>query len=291
VPARHKGGGNRILQRIATPPTPPDMPRTTDATAAVAVVIPAYQEAATIAGLVHRVRAAAPAARLIVVDDGSRDGTGALAGAEGAEVLRAPANEGKGAALRRGMAEAVAGGAALVVTLDGDGQHRPEDIPRLVAAAAARPGRIVLGSRRAQREGVPPARWHANRIADFWISWAAGHHVDDSQSGFRAYPAAALADLARYAGRAPGFVFESEILIDAARRGIETEAVPIPALHGAVLRRPSHFRPVADIARIVMMVAGKLLARGMAPLGLARSLTQRRALGRAAPPERRDDLP
>lgn len=234
------------------------------------MVIPAFQEAATIAGIVARVRATLPEARLIVVDDGSTDGTGEIAAAAGAEVLRNRGNEGKGAALRRGMRAALSGGAAMVATLDGDGQHRPEDLPRLLAAA--RDGRIVIGSRRRGGASQPAARRAANRIADFWISWAARHPVADSQSGCRLYPAAALAGLDRYEGRARGFAFESELLIDAARAGFPTVAVDIPALYGPALRRPSHFRPVADIARIVMMVGGKLLARGMDPVGLVRSL-------------------
>jgi len=167
------------------------------------------------------------------------------------------------------MRAALAGGAAFVATLDGDGQHRPEDVPRL--AALARADRIVIGSRR-RAEGQPASRRRANRVADFWISWAAGHPVADSQSGFRIYPAAALTDLDRYEGRARRFSFESEILIDAARRGITTVAADIPALYAGTLKRRSHFRPVTDIAGIVVMVAGKLLARGMDPAGLYRSL-------------------
>ncbi len=237
-----------------------------------AVVVPAFQEAATIAALVVRLRATLPGVVPLVVDDGSTDGTGAIAAAAGAEVIAAPANEGKGAALRRGMRAALARGAQYVATLDGDGQHRPEDLPRL--AAMARADRIVIGSRR-NAAGQPAARRRANRVADFWISWAAGHHVADSQSGLRIYPHAALLDLDRYEGRALRFSFESEILIDAARAGITTVAADIPALYAGTLQRQSHFRPVADIARIVMMVAGKLLARGMDPAGLYRSLAYR----------------
>lgn len=248
----------------------------TDATATdlslppgLTVVVPAFQEAATIAALVARLRATLPGIVPLVVDDGSTDGTGAIAAAAGAELISAPGNEGKGAALRRGMRAALARGAAFVATLDGDGQHRPEDLPRL--AVLARPDRIVIGSRR-RAQGQPAARRRANRVADFWISWAAGHPVADSQSGFRIYPAPALADLDRYEGRARRFSFESEILIDAARRGITTVAADIPALYAGTLQRASHFRPVADIAGIVMMVAGKLFARGMDPAGLYRSL-------------------
>ncbi|NMJ41313.1 glycosyltransferase family 2 protein [Roseomonas sp. JC162] len=242
---------------------------------ALAIVIPAYQEGATIAGLVARMRAVVPEVPPLVVDDGSTDGTAAEARAAGAEVLALPSNQGKGAALRQGMRAALAGGADYVATLDGDGQHRPEDLPRLLALA--RPDRIVIGSRR-RATGQPAARRRANRVADFWISWAAGHAVADSQSGFRIYPAAALTALDRYEGRARRFSFESEILIDAARAGITTVAADIPALYAGTLKRPSHFRPVADISRIVMMVAGKLLARGMDPAGLRRALAGLRRL-------------
>jgi glycosyltransferase involved in cell wall biosynthesis len=253
-----------VTEATATDPSPLPL--------SLAVVVPAYQEAATIAALLARLRAALPGITPMVVDDGSTDGTGAIAAAAGATLVTAPANEGKGAALRRGMRAALAGGAAFVATLDGDGQHRPEDLPRL--AALARPDRIVIGSRR-NAEGQPAARRRANRVADFWISWAARHPVADSQSGFRIYPAAALTDLDRYEGRARRFSFESEILIDAARAGITTVAADIPALYAGTLKRASHFRPVADIAGIVMMVAGKLFARGMDPAGLYRSLATR----------------
>ncbi|MBR0660090.1 glycosyltransferase family 2 protein [Roseomonas oryzicola] len=242
---------------------------------ALAIVIPAYQEGATIAGLIARMRAVVPEVPPLVVDDGSTDATAREALMAGAEVLALPANQGKGAALRQGMRAALAGGAGYVATLDGDGQHRPEDLPRLLALA--RPDRIVIGSRR-RATGQPAARRRANRVADFWISWAAGHAVADSQSGFRIYPAAALTALDRYEGRARRFSFESEILIDAARAGITTVAADIPALYAGTLKRPSHFRPVADISRIVMMVAGKLLARGMDPAGLRRALAGLRRL-------------
>ncbi|WP_211883336.1 glycosyltransferase family 2 protein [Plastoroseomonas hellenica] len=243
--------------------------------AAFAIVIPAYQEAATIAGIVGAARAAMPGVPLLVVDDGSTDGTGAAAEAAGARVLRLEGNAGKGAALRAGMRAMLAEGASWVLTMDADGQHRAADLPQLAAAARAHPQAIVIGSRRADQANAPAARRRANRVADFWVSWAAGQFIADSQSGFRAYPAGALAELARYDGADLRFSFESAILIDAARRGFGVAAIDIPALYGA-MQRHSHFRPVADITRIVLMVAGRLLARGMYPTGLVRSLRQPR---------------
>ena len=96
--------------------------------------------------------------------------------------------------------------------------------------------------------------------------------MEDSQSGLRVYPARLLRELARRPAMAAGFAFESEILIEAGRAGVRTASVAIPAIYGEALRRESHFRPVTDITRIVLIVAGKLLRRGMDPIGLWRSL-------------------
>jgi glycosyltransferase involved in cell wall biosynthesis len=240
------------------------------------IVIPAFNEAATIGEIVRQCCAAVGSACVTVVDDGSYDGTAAVAAHSGAKVLRHCENQGKGSALMHGMRAAIAGGAAAVVTLDGDGQHRPQDLPRLLTCSRAWPGHIVIGSRRTSGNMAPCARRVANRIADFWVSWAAQHPIDDSQSGFRVYPARVVDLIAERPLLARGFAFESEILIEAGRLGIRTVAIDIPAIYGTVLTRRSHFRPVADITKIVLMVAGKLLARKMDPAGLWHSLTLKR---------------
>src|SRR5690242_15272206 len=100
---------------------------------AVAVVIPAFQAADTIATVVSRTRGAVPASRVYVVDDGSTDGTGERGRAAGAAVLVHARNRGKGAALATGIARALGDGAGVIVTLDADAQHPPEEIPRLAA--------------------------------------------------------------------------------------------------------------------------------------------------------------
>jgi hypothetical protein len=174
------------------------------------------------------------------------------------------------------MQHALGLGVAGVVTLDGDGQHAPEEIPRLLAEARVHPGEIVVGARTFGRDAAPRSRYLANRVADFWIGWAAGQPLADSQSGFRVYPAALLKQVEVKHGPARGFVFESELLIAAARHGFGSRAVPISALYPQAAR-PSHFRPVLDIVRITRMVAWKLLSRGMNPAGLRRVLTRRPA--------------
>jgi glycosyltransferase involved in cell wall biosynthesis len=235
----------------------------------IAVVIPAYNEAATIRSVAERTLA--QAARVIVVDDGSVDGT--VAALDGLQVtlIRNPRNLGKAASLWRGMSLALAENASAVVTLDGDGQHRPEDIPRLLQAHHASPEALVVGARLHQGGNIPADRYLANRFANFWVAWAAGQRVEDSQSGFRIYPASLLRALPARLGSAAGFVFESEVLIEAGRRGVRLAWVPVPAIYEPRGRR-SHFRPVTDIVLITRMVAWKLLSRGLYLRGLLRSL-------------------
>ncbi|MDB5820109.1 MAG: hypothetical protein JWQ11_3749 [Rhizobacter sp.] len=241
---------------------------------AVPIIIPAYDEARTIRSLVED--ALVTGAAVVVVDDGSTDGT--MARLDGLPITRLvhATNLGKAAALRSGFAHALAQGAVAAVAFDGDGQHDPADAPSLVSAWRRSPSRIVIGSRLHDRRQFPRARWLANRFACFWISWATGHRIADSQSGFRVYPRAVM-KLA-LAGRVGSsrFTFESEILIEAAEHGHLTRSVSIAARYPDDARR-SHFRPVVDITKIVLMVATRLLKKGMHPLGLWRSLRWRDA--------------
>lgn len=241
--------------------------------AAVALVIPAYNEAQAIGDVIAR--ALALGHRVVVIDDGSTDATWAAVARHPVVALRHPANRGKAAALLTGIAHALTAGAERVVTLDADGQHRPEDVPRLLAVGELVPAAIVIGSRRADGKRAPRARYWANRIADFWISWAAGQPIEDTQSGLRLYPASALRRLLGGIARSDGFAFESEILIEAGRAGIAIVPVPIAALYGGPTQRASHFRPLRDIPKIVVMVARKLLAYGLFPAGLWRAISGR----------------
>lgn len=237
----------------------------------VVVVIPAFNEAATIRDVAARARAQLP--KVIVVDDGSTDGTADQLQDLDVTVIRNLQNEGKAVSLWRGMGAALAQGAVAVITLDADGQHQPEDIPQLLDVARQRPGLLVVASRLRRLEAPPPLRLFANRCANFWISWAAGYRIADSQSGFRLYPAALLRRLPPPRGRGSCFVFESEVLIEASWQGVRSLPVVIESVYPKVAR-PSHYQPVWDTVRIIKMVALRLLRRGMYPLGLWRVLRE-----------------
>jgi UDP:flavonoid glycosyltransferase YjiC (YdhE family) len=233
-----------------------------------AAVIPAYNEAGTIGDVVARTLVFVP--HVIVIDDGSSDGTADLLRELPVTLLRHARNLGKAAALWHGMQQAIDHGASAVITLDGDGQHEPESIPALIALHRRAPQALIIGSRLHDAHVIPLKRYLANRVANFWMSWAAGQPIADSQSGFRLYPTTLLSSLALSCDRTKGFVFESELLIEAGRQGIQIRSIPVSAIYGRHLRR-SHFRQVRDITRITRMVARKLLARRLDLPALIRS--------------------
>jgi glycosyltransferase involved in cell wall biosynthesis len=217
------------------------------------VVVPAFDEAATIERVVRGALAHAP---VIVVDDGSSDATAAVARAAGAEAIRHPRRLGKGQAIRTGLAAAASRGATSVVTLDGDGQHDPADIPRLVAAAERVPGALVIGGRLGESGGFVRGRLNAVRVAGFFVNWVTGLHVEDTQSGFRLYPLPLVRELPTRRG---GFVFETEVLVVAARHRFTIREVPVRAAPRAAQR--SRFRPLVDGGLIGAYLAGQGLGR------------------------------
>jgi glycosyltransferase involved in cell wall biosynthesis len=231
----------------------------------VVVLVPALNEALRIRDVVTG--ALAHCANVMVVDDGSDDDTCARIADLPVIVLRHPQRMGKGASLRDGFAEALRRGFQAVLTMDGDGQHAADDIPRLLEAGNRHPGAVIIGARLRKRSQQPLYRRLANEFGDWGIAWGTGYQVADSQSGQRLYPAAvaALDDV-------PGenFVFEAQILISAARRlGTRCVSVPIESryksVHSAEQFRASHFRPFRDFSRITRHIVLQALRHGDVP--------------------------
>lgn len=235
----------------------------------IAAVIPAYNEANTIFEVVSRT--CQQVDWVIVVDDGSSDGTAEKLTHLPVTVVRHANNLGKATALWQGIKLAIEKGAEAVLTLDADGQHCPGEIPRLVAAGRRHPDKIIIAARLVKRSSVPIMRRFANAMADFWISWAAGHPILDTQSGFRVYPITLLKQLHKKSSLRHGFVFESEILIEAAKQGYWTKSIAIDAIYPKNAR-PSYYRPTRDTLLIIRMVAWQLLSRGLYLQGLVATL-------------------
>ena len=237
------------------------------------VVIPAYNEAATVRDVAAR--ALKQCRNVIVVDDASSDGTGSALTGLDVTLLRNERNCGKAGSLVQGFEHALSHGTVAVLTLDADGQHAPEEIPAFLERSLDDPNAFLIGVRRCDQRRVSFWRYTANRIADFWIGLAAGQPIDDSQSGFRLYPSRLLREVMIPHGRGASFVYESEILIEAARQGfaIGNVAVSVSPRLGP---SPSHFRPLLDVLRITRMVVWKLIHRRMFFYGLYRVIVRRK---------------
>jgi len=189
--------------------------------------------------------------RVFVVDDGSTDRTAERAQGAGAVVVRHEENRGKGAAIRTGLARALAEPCTHILFIDADFQHDPAEIPKLVDRAERGTGDFVLGERELKREAMPAARFYSNVIGSRILSGLIGVGVADSQSGFRLV----RADLLRHVqltGRK--YEIETEMLIKLVRRGAVLERVPVRRLQYEGAR--SKMRPFRDTFRTCMLALG-----------------------------------
>ncbi len=209
-------------------------------------VIPARDAEATVGDVVRGLTKALPGVSVLVVDDGSSDGTSGAARSAGADVLRHEVNRGKGAALQTGFDEALRRGADRVITLDADRQHDPSLAPQLLHALDR--SDIVIGSRDGNRAGMPWIRRATNSVMTGIVSHLAGHRIEDTQSGYRAVRVAVLRSVRPPSSR---FEYESEFLIEAGRKGFTFGSVPIPTLYNAP---GSHIHPVRDTARFLKLL-------------------------------------
>jgi glycosyltransferase involved in cell wall biosynthesis len=201
-----------------------------------AALVPSFRCASTVGRVVEGLRNVVP--DVLVVDDGSGDGTPDAARAAGARVLVRPANGGKGSALRDGLAALLAEPFTHVAFVDADGQHDPADLPGLLEAARSGAD-FVIGSRLKDTAAMPAKNYWANTIGDKVLGRMTGLPVEDGQSGYRVI----AADLLRLLNlRAERYSIENEILIKAAPRVRRFAAVPVKTIYGV----RSHYRPFRD---------------------------------------------
>ncbi|HUR44585.1 MAG TPA: glycosyltransferase family 2 protein [Candidatus Saccharimonadales bacterium] len=205
------------------------------------VVIPCLDEAATIRRIVEEVRAILP--EVWVVDDGSADGTAALAEQGGAKVIRSATSQGKGRALRMGWEEARKRGLSWVISMDGDGQHLPADIRRFLARAEAGAVDLVIGNRMSAPAGMPWLRRTVNGWMSRKLSRHAGIFVPDSQCGFRMMRLEAYSKVKLETDH---YEIESEVLLAFARAKLQIDFVPIAVIYR---QEQSKIHPLRDTVR------------------------------------------
>ena len=220
---------------------------------ACCVIVPAYREEKRIGRVVRGILAHCP--NVLVVDDGSDDRTAEEARAAGAEVIRHPGNRGKGSALNTGFERARQMGCEFVITVDGDGQHDPADLPAFMETYRKAGTPVLVGNRMDRTETMPWHRLLTNRFMSWLLSRKMGQHVPDTQCGYRLFRADVLPAMPPTAER---FAAESEVLLELSERGVKIGSVPIRVIYSD---EKSKIRPLRDTVRFFSMLRRRDRAR------------------------------
>jgi len=216
----------------------------------ICVIIPTYNESKEISRLIKEIKQ--QNLHVLVIDDGSTDSTGQIAKDAGAEVLINEHNLGKGSSLIKGFEHALKAGFDAVITLDGDGQHSPLDLPVFLAAANASDSQFFVGNRMHQTKGMPLIRIITNKFMSWLLSLVARQNIPDSQCGFRLIKKEALGKLNL---RTTKYEIESEMLIRASRLGFKIESVAITTIYAGA---KSKINPFMDTIRFFKFLLREL---------------------------------
>lgn len=229
------------------------------------VILPCYEEAATLASVIARLHATAPAAGVLVIDDASPDGTGAIADAIAAEdpsveVLHRPAKLGLGTAYAAGFRLALEQGFDCVVEMDADGSHLPEELPALLSALGDGAG-MALGARWIEGGRIEGWPWHrrwVSRTGTRIARLALRSRLRDITSGFRAIDAEWIARLPLDAMAAQGYGFQVEVAWGLERLGCRIVEVPITFVERRAGRSKMSVGIVAEALRLVLLWGWRL---------------------------------
>jgi glycosyltransferase involved in cell wall biosynthesis len=215
----------------------------------VCVLIPTFNNAKTLAQVIEGV--SNYTTNIIVVNDGSTDHTSeVLAQFSFLNIVSYERNQGKGMALRLGFKRAVELGYHYAISIDSDGQHFAEDLPKFIQKLQEYPKAIIIGARNMDQVSVPGKSSFGNKFSNFWFRLETGIKVGDTQSGYRLYPVRLLADKKYYTRK---YEFEIEVLVRAAWSGIDVVEVPVKVFYAEKSQRVSHFRPFRDFSRISVL--------------------------------------
>jgi glycosyltransferase involved in cell wall biosynthesis len=209
----------------------------------IIALVPTFNEVAHVAQVVASAQKYVP---VVVIDDGSSDGSGSAAALAGAKVLVHARNRGKGVALNTGFDYAAQRQVAAAITLDADGQHDPDEIPRFIEAFRSGLGDLIVGKRTYAE--MPGIRQWGNRTGQRLLQWAMGHPVPDNQSGYRLHSLEVLRCARPQSAR---FEAEVEILLRTQLAGLRIAWIPIKTIYADEV---SHYQPLRDSVLFLKMV-------------------------------------
>lgn len=213
------------------------------------VIIPTYNNASKIEAVIKEVLLQTK--NVIVVNDGATDNTlQLLEKFKNIEIISYPQNKGKGYAIKKGFKKAIELGFANAITIDSDGQHCAEDIPKFIEANKQKKDSIIIGTRSIIKGKISRKSSFANNISNFWFLVITGIKLDDTQSGFRLYPIKVMKHILTLTRR---YEFEIEIMVKASWQNIPIESIPISVIYPPEKERITHFRPVVDFVRISLL--------------------------------------
>jgi len=210
------------------------------------VLIPTYNEAETIEKLIIRVKE--EDLDIVVVDDGSSDDTGRIAGRVGAVLIRHAENMGKGASLRTGFKHVLKNDYDAVIVMDGDGQHSPRDIRRFIDYARSTDADLIIGNRMGDTKSMPFIRQATNRWMSGFLSRLCGQCIPDTQCGFRLIKNRVLKSVNLTTSK---YETESEILIRAGSEGFRIDSIPVRSIYNNEI---SSIHPIIDTYRFARFI-------------------------------------
>jgi glycosyltransferase involved in cell wall biosynthesis len=215
----------------------------------VCVLVPTFNNAQTLPAVLDSLLEYTD--QIVVVNDGSTDATtDVLEKFKALAVVSYPVNQGKGHALRTGFRKALELGYEYAITIDSDGQHFAEDLPKFIDKLENHPAAIVMGVRNMEQASVPGKSSFGHKFSNFWFKVETGLTINDTQSGYRLYPIKLIKD---FKFITPKYEFEIEVLVRAAWNGIEITEVPVRVYYAPKEIRVSHFRPFQDFSRISVL--------------------------------------
>jgi len=212
----------------------------------IAVVIPAYREGERIARVIADIKPYV--STVVVVDDCSPDNTSEQAQSAGAIVVRHEVNRGKGAALKTAFKKLAEMGYAYGITMDGDGQHDPQQLPLFIKEIKDSHATMVIGNRFSNAAGMPKVRWLVNRTMSWLISKICRCSIPDTQCGYRAM---AVTNPSILGAKSDHFDYESEVLILTARAKGVIRSVPVKTIYQGEV---SKIRPLRDTIRFFKLL-------------------------------------